>query len=237
MHWKRWLWATVKRSGFELNRARPDIASFLRSRDVRTVLDAGANIGQYGRYLRGIGYKGQIVSFEPVGEVFRRLKQRADRDGKWAAHQVGLGAQDGEATINVAANPVYSSILDVRDAARAFDERASALTSERIAIHTLHRYVAAAGATPIFLKVDTQGFERQVLAGCDLSDPRIVGVQLELPVIHLYEDTWSISEAIDFMAGEGFVIAQVDPVNYHREDPDAVVEIDCVFRRKSRLDS
>ena len=235
MQWKRWLRTALKRAGLEVSRAGPDVASFLRSRNVRTVLDVGANIGQYGEYLRSLGYREEIVSFEPVRDVFAILRERAGPDPKWKVHPVGLGAEDGEATINVSANPVFSSILATRGAASRFDARAAPGRTETITIHTLDRYVARCEA-PIFIKIDTQGFERQVLAGCDLSNPDIVGIQLELPVIHLYAGTWSISEAIEHMAGKGFVISQLKPVNHHHMDRDALVEIDCVFRRRSELD-
>src|SRR5882672_4717902 len=55
------------------------------------VLDVGAHVGQYGRFLRNIGYTGHIVSFEPVRANFARLERRSERDAKWTIHRLALG--------------------------------------------------------------------------------------------------------------------------------------------------
>jgi hypothetical protein len=60
--------------------------------------------------------------------------------------------------------------------------------------------------------------------------PRLKGILMELPVIHLYEDTWQCHEALEFMAAAGFVPAQIHPVNYHSKDSVSHVEVDCLFR-------
>jgi len=85
--------------------------------------------------------------------------------------------------------------------------------------------------TNFFLKIDTQGFEQEVLAGSSGSLPKMLGIQLELPIVHLYDGTWSLSEAFAFMSANGFVLSQVRPVNYSPQDPASLVEIDAIFRR------
>jgi hypothetical protein len=83
----------------------------------------------------------------------------------------------------------------------------------------------------VFLKIDTQGYERLMLEGAREALTKIVGVQLELPLVHLYNDTWSLADALAYMDQRGFVLAQLSPVNWLKEDPVSVVEIDGIFRR------
>jgi hypothetical protein len=89
----------------------------------------------------------------------------------------------------------------------------------------------------ILIKIDTQGFERQVIEGGSKTVARSKGVLMEVPIIALYNNSWRLSEAIEYMDGIGFVPTQIDPVNYHPMDRQALVEIDCLFRpRDQRLD-
>ena len=57
------------------------------------------------------------------------------------------------------------------------------------------------------------------------------GVLLELPIIHLYQDTWAFSQAVEYMAAAGFMISQLSPVSFDSKDDVSLVEVDCLFRR------
>jgi hypothetical protein len=84
----------------------------------------------------------------------------------------------------------------------------------------------------VFLKIDTQGFEQRVLEGARRSLEHICGLLLELPIVHLYENTWTFREALAYLENAGFVLSQVQPTNYLTVDPVSIVELDCVFRRR-----
>ena len=219
------------------DRADPGLMDFLRSRDVDVVLDVGANEGQFGQKLRRLGYAGRIVSFEPLLAMFARLKGHADADGRWDCHHCALGGADGEAAINVSEDTAFSSILPQSPQARVFDNRAAVSRTEVVTVRRLDGLGEAVGGSRVFLKIDTQGFEREVLAGATSVLPRVAGLQLELPVVHLYEGAWSMAEALARLAELGFVLAQVAPVNHRRNDPVSLLEIDGVFRRRDEGDA
>jgi hypothetical protein len=75
-----------------------------------------------------------------------------------------------------------------------------------------------------------------VLDGAREALTQIVGVQLELPLVHLYRHTWSLADALAYLDEVGFVLAQVDPFNWLGEDPVSAVEVEAVFRRRDRVD-
>src|SRR5215210_642812 len=103
----------------------PGLIDFLEARSIDLVFDVGANDGHFGLWLRECGYRGRIVSFEPIRAVFDLLKARADEDGDWEAHPVALGERPGKAVINVAELSVFSSLLRHRAAATTFDPAAA----------------------------------------------------------------------------------------------------------------
>jgi FkbM family methyltransferase len=213
-----------------------DIFDFIEDRGIDVVIDVGANIGQFGESLRAGGYRGRIVSFEPIASAFQVLSKVAREDGNWEVNHCGLGAASGAARLNVSELSVFSSILGSTSVASLHDNRMAVDHIEEISIRTLDE-VAAEIEGKVFLKVDTQGYERQVIEGGRQTMPRVLGIMLELPVIHVYEGVWQFHEAIRFMDEAGFVPAQILPVGYHTVDKVSAVEFDCLFRPKGQVDS
>jgi FkbM family methyltransferase len=214
-----------------------DVMDFIRSRNIRVILDVGANVGQFGETMRAKGYRGKIVSFEPISAVYRVLAAKAAADGNWQANNFALGAKAQRTTIHVSRLSVYSSILRSTDAATRFDDDAVVKRDETIEVRTLDD-ICPDLSEPTLLKIDTQGYEQQVLEGARRVLPGMAAVLMELPIIHLYEGNWQFHEAVAFMAGVGFVPAQIHPVNYHSADDVSLVEVDCLFRpRDERLDA
>ena len=216
--------------GFEIQKS-PGQSDFLWSRNVNLVLDVGANQGQYARDLRSQGYKGRIFSFEPASGPFERLSRRAAHDANWQIFNCAVGAVAGSAEIHVTRNSVYSSLRPQTAMISDFSKKSQIVGTESVDVITLDA-LDLASEDRIFLKIDTQGFEQEVLAGATQVLQRCVGVQLELPVEHLYQDVWSFSEAIVFMDELGFVPAQFRMVNPLHDDPVSGIEFDCIFRRK-----
>ena len=83
----------------------------LSTHEVTLVFDVGANVGQYATELRTLGYRGRIVSFEPLPDAFAELERVARHDPLWEAVNIGLGDTERPATINRSANSYSSSLL------------------------------------------------------------------------------------------------------------------------------
>ena len=209
----------------------PSLEHFLTSRDIDLVIDVGANVGQFARALRGAGYQGKIISFEPTTDAFLILAEIASQDTKWQVHKLAVGAAPGKATINVSENSVFSSITSLTTYGKAFDLSAKVVKQETVDVITLDGFVKLEDGARMFLKIDTQGFEQQVLMGAQRLLINCFGVLLELPVMHLYEGVWRFEEAVHFMRTNGFLLSQVRPVSTLKDDSASAVELDCVFRR------
>lgn len=226
----------LRRMGLEIRRAGPgrfpDLADFLAARQVAVVLDIGANRGQFGTALRKRGYRGQIVSFEPIEAVYREIEAVAARDGNWKTHHLALGAAPGRAVLNVSRDSEFSSMLDQSPAALRYHTETVVIGREQVSVACLDDIYAMPASGAVFLKVDTQGYERFVLDGAREVLRQVVGVQMELPIVHLYENSWSLTEALTYMDDAGFALAQVLPISWLKEDRVSAVEIDAVFRRK-----
>ncbi len=180
---------TMNRIGVDLHRYRPQqsgigrLARMLSAHNVDTVLDVGANIGQFAVGLRHAGYKGQIVSFEPLSAVHAQLMRNSKRDKNWKiGPQVALGDSEGELTIHVSKNLVSSSALKMLGAHISAAPDSVYVGSEQVRVCPLDSIAATylSASTSAFLKIDTQGYEQYVLDGAKESLKKIKGIQLEL---------------------------------------------------------
>jgi FkbM family methyltransferase len=225
---------TIRALGYDLRQKRPELIEFLKDRKINLVLDVGANAGQFGAALRADGYSGAIISFEPAGVPFQELLQRTTDDGRWIAHKVALGDCRGRVKLNVSRSHTFSSVLSQTPNAFAFERNSVVDHVEEVDVARLDDVCEIKPQDRVFLKVDTQGFEEQVLNGARVTLSSVLGVLLELPLVHMYEQVWSFEQALRFMDSAGFVLAQIQPVNFlWRQDPVSVSELDCVFRRKT----
>jgi len=228
---KEFIQRRLRRVGVDVEsaRIRPTVIDFVVDRGIDVVLDVGANVGQFAGSLRSNGYRGKLISFEPVGSAYQALATTAKADGNWEAHNFALGAVEETATINVSDASVFSSILTSTSVATDYTHAAAVTHTEAIEVRRLDDVLPTVPANTL-LKIDTQGYERQVLDGARHALSMVKGVLLELPIIHLYQGTWQFHEALAYMAGAGFVVAQIHPVNFHHVDEMSLLEVDCLFR-------
>lgn len=215
-------------------RSSPLICSFKRF-GIDLVLDVGANQGQFATEIRSCGYAGNIVSFEPLSDAHGRLMQASNTDEKWEVFpRCALGDRDGEVEveINIAGNSLSSSILPMLELHRIAapdskyqgSEIAPLKTLDSVAKSYLKRFHAP------FLKIDTQGFEWQVLNGACDSLPLVQGVLVELSIVKLYEGQHLWLDLIARLEAQGFVLWAFEPVFSDPRD-GRTLQVDGVFYR------
>jgi len=191
------------------------LAKQLQSRRVNVVFDVGANSGQFTTGLRKAAYQGNIISFEPLSGPFSLLESKASNDPLWDCRQCALGDFDGTISINVAGNAgASSSALPMLKSHQDAFPPANYVGTEDVQIRRLDS-IAPEFLRPTdlcFLKIDVQGFEKQVLAGgqSTLNDG-CVGMQLELSIVPLYEGGLLIRDAFDIAYSMGFTLTGLLP--------------------------
>ncbi|EFQ82060.1 methyltransferase, FkbM family [Aeromicrobium marinum DSM 15272] len=220
------------RRGFELRRhSAVRRQSVLTRHGVDLVLDVGAAGGGYGSSLRAFGYTGDIVSFEPLSTPFADLGAVIAGDPRWTARNVALGQEAGEVVINVASNSTSSSILPMLDAHVDAAPQVTYVGTETVTVARLDdeaREVVAGHRRP-FLKIDTQGFEREVLAGGADTVAACVGLQLELSLVPLYGGGMLIDEAVSWAYDHGFRMVGLE--QGYAAPTGEILQIDGVFVR------
>ncbi len=175
---------------------------------VDLVVDGGANRGQYAALLRASGWRGPILSIEPIPELRDALARRAGSDPAWRiATAVALGAEAGRAVLEVSAESDMSSLLP--RTARLERLSPSSRPVRRIEVPVVRLdalpEVVESQASRIFLKLDLQGYEGPALEGARGLLSRILGLQLELTLVPLYEGETPWRRMIERVEAMGYV--------------------------------
>lgn len=204
---------TFRKFGIEIKKYMPgsshmgSMQALLTYNKIDLVLDVGANVGQYAQMLRACGYQGRIVSFEPLASAHDTLLKLSKADALWdIAPRMALGAEEGEVEINVSANSVSSSIVGMLDMHVQSVPESRYVARERVSLRRLDNVVTPylGNSRSILLKIDTQGFELQVLQGAQELLAKIKGLQLELSLVPLYEGETLYLDMINKINGLGF---------------------------------
>lgn len=204
-----------------------------RSGKIGFLLDVGANDGEYSRLLRSeLGYRGPIVSFEPLSGVFAKLEAASRNDPEWRALNHALGAVETEATIHVAGNSYSSSLLPMLDSHREALPQSTPVGSETIRVRRLDDVMSELPPWPGrgYLKIDTQGFEAQVLEGGAATLRRIDYVEMELSLVPLYAGQALFPELCTTMRGMGFVLRALEPA-FRDGRTGELLQLDGLFVR------
>lgn len=230
---------TANRFGIDIHRYRlqtPEsarLAAMLASHGVNLVFDVGANIGQFSQSLRAAGYKGRLISFEPLSIAHAQLLRVSQGAVQWEiAPRVAVGEREGEIDMHVAGNSFSSSALDMLDSHSKVAPGSAYVGSERVRLSRLDTLAPdyLRPDTVPFIKIDTQGYEDKVLNGATDLLGRVSGLQLELSFVPLYEGQQLFDPLVERLRALGFSIWAIWPGIC---DPHSgrMLQVDAIFFR------
>jgi FkbM family methyltransferase len=198
--------------------------------NINCVLDVGANTGQFATRLRRLGYRGWIHSFEPNHEAFRVLEEIHRNDPLWRGYPIALGSARETRPFYVHPNSSLSSFL-------LPTQGSSNVAATTVAVQRLDDIVdiivSGLPDPKILLKLDTQGWDLEVVRGAETTLRCVLALLSEVSVQPLYERMTPYHEALEFYGDLGFVLYDMTVIN--RAPDDTVVECDCLLIRRPAL--
>jgi FkbM family methyltransferase len=208
------------------------LALALEGARVERVLDVGANVGQYARRLRAAGWRGDILSFEPLLDIRAALEAAAADDPAWeVAPAVAVGAAVGAGMFERSNESDMSSLRPQTERLRALSPSSAVAEVLDVEVRPLGALVTPRHAGErLFLKIDVQGGEDAVLDGVGPLWARLVGIQLELALTRLYEGERGYLETCARLESLGFRLALVLP-GYFDGKLRRQLQFDGVFLR------
>lgn len=176
------------------------------------LIDIGANEGQYAQNILDDGYSGHIISFEPLLDAHKKLQNISRRYNNWSVESpVAIGAEQSETLINVSGNSVSSSLLEMEKVHSDAENKSKYVATQHTSVVPLNSYTNKLAAYKnIYLKIDTQGYEMQVLTGLGSVLSKIDFIQLEVSFVELYTGQYLHPHIDDWMGKNGFRIWSID---------------------------
>lgn len=223
--------------GLHVTHSRNTLAAMRRQLLARnpgvTVLDVGANVGDYALLLRDEGFRGAIVSFEPLEVPYATLASRCAADPLWRCARVAVGAADEELEMHVSGNVVSSSLL--RPAPMTSGVSTAIAPVRTVAtpvarLDTLRGTLWPADAR-CWLKADVQGYESAVLDGAAATLARTDVVEIELSLVPLYEGQALLHDVLGWLAGAGFRTVWIERALTH-PSTNELLQVDALLVRE-----
>lgn len=203
---KKLLIKLLKTFGYHLEKENNVLkGAWLDRLDIVTVLDIGANRGQFAKEIIGILPQARILSFEPIPNIFDDLKNNL-KGLNAEAYNYAVGEKKGNIEINISNTDESSSLLGMADLHKDTYSGSSYIDKQEVAMDTLDNLLADKNIKEnIFLKIDVQGYEKNVLAGATETLAKTSVIMLESIFNPLYEDQWIFDELLMFLTKNDFV--------------------------------
>jgi FkbM family methyltransferase len=227
----------LQRRGFDVVRypvpspEQRHLVALFAGLEIGCVFDVGAHVGHYGAMLRQFGYDGRIVSFEPVAANAEALRQRGD--ASWTIVEAAVGNETGRRRIRLAGGDQQHSFLSPSEyGSRLLSDQIATVGEAEVDVVRIDDVFAdyARPGEQVFLKVDTQGWDSEVLRGAERSLESIAALQFELTLQPTYEGQPDYLELLAWVRERGFAPTGIFPFF---SDPNLLlVEADCVCRRR-----
>ena len=225
--------------GYDITKFTPESHPLARRKqifdayEIDTVLDIGANTGQFARQIRNdLGYTKRIISFEPLGSAFEVLKLNSEGDPNWKVINIALGDTETKQEINVAANSYSSSLLDILPSQLKAAPESRTIGQEEIEVKRLDTIFDdfCKPTDKIYMKLDTQGFEGTVLKGAEVSLKQIDTLHMEMSLLPLFEGELLFHEMCSLMYDKGYLLIAIEP-GISDQESGQLLQVDGIFHR------
>ena len=211
------------------------LQQLLKTHSIESVIDVGANIGQFGSELRDLGYSGEIHSFEPNPTCYKQLANRVSSDPRWKVYCEGVGSAPGTTKLHIFKDNTFGSFHRINQTgSNLYGGLVEETETVNVSVTTLDsaftRILGGSETRSILIKSDTQGHDIEVLRGASRLLALAKVVVTEAPNISIYHDTESFSLLWQTLSDAGFVLSGLSPIGNRTSDL-ALIEFDCFFVR------
>lgn len=233
---KKALIRVVNLLGFQIYKSDLVLAgSWLQKLNINSVIDVGANKGQFMLKINSLLPNASIYSFEPLPSIFKILEEKSIK-GKSTVFNMALGNSTGQVEMNLSGIDESSSLLDMEDVHKEAYQGSEYVSKVQVQLEKLDTVLSNENLQDnILLKIDVQGYEKDVLLGGEQTLAKARVVLLEAIFNPLYKGQWIFSELLQFMEERDFVFHGFSDQGYA---PASRIPMyaDALFVRKEDLD-
>lgn len=184
------------------------------NRSLSTVVDIGANRGQFALAVRAIS-GAKVVSFEPLPVAAKVFQNIFSDDSSVRLHVVAIGEKSEKKQIHLSARDDSSSLLEIGEAQPSFFPGTHEVGTLEVRVGTLDEFISKEEIVrPAMLKLDVQGFELQALAGCKSLISNFDYIYCECSFVELYKEQKLAADVIEYLHNLGFIFSGIYNPSY-----------------------
>lgn len=197
----------------------------------KTVLDVGANVGQFAVAASKLFPGVKVHSFEPSPSSFKKLCENVSNLPNVTAYPIALGDSEREVMLHINEYPQSSSILPLTQAHREAFPKAKVISRLPVQSKTLAKILSKIKLRPpVLLKLDVQGYEAQVIRGARERMKSFKYVVLEASFKPMYVGETVFADLIPLLGSHGFTFQC--PVGWLTDSKtDEILQMDALFIR------
>ncbi len=198
---------------------------------LQTVVDIGANRGQFALAARHHAPGAYIIAFEPLVEPAEVFREVFRKDAKVELHLCAIGSQQGDALMYISGADDSSSLLPITDLQTRLFPGTQESSTRRVTVTPLEKALFPQQiVSPALLKIDVQGYELQVLKGGKSLLGCFDFLLVECSYKTLYNGQALAGEVLRYLGEAGFVLVQ--RFNLLCDENGEPIQADFFLRRK-----
>jgi FkbM family methyltransferase len=202
----------------------------LRHLTCKTIVDIGANRGQFALAAHALVPEATIFSFEPLSAPARKFRQLFDGNRRVRFHQFAVGPIRSTAEIHVSQCDDSSSLLPMGELQEKIYPGTAEIRVEKVQVVTLSDVLSAADIeSPALLKLDVQGYELETLKGCLDLLHCFTYAYVECSFVEFYRGQAFADDIVAFLQGQDFGLAGIYNLSY--DSSGQALQGDFFFRR------
>lgn len=200
----------------------------------RTVIDIGANIGEWSEMADALFQPEHLILFEPQSCYADTLKERSKASAcSWTIRREALGDRIENGELRITTNRAASSLLPPMTDGLPANFEVCQTQTENIAIQSLDAlYESGVLKECQLMKIDVQGFESKVILGGEKFMKRVERLVVEVSLRPVYQGQPLLPEIMETCGRLGFILDDISEAS--RSWPDGVLwQVDLWFIRRS----
>ena len=225
----------LNKLGYNLVYYRSPMETTIIPLDIKTIIDIGANTGDYAKEMRKLFPQSTIYSFEPLSSCFEALNLTMANDKNFKSYNTALGNEKGTTAINKSSFHPSSSILTMSDIHKHLYPKSKDSQQETISITTLDDILEREPLKKnVLIKMDVQGFEDKVIVGGQTIIDQASVVIIETSFVSLYQNQPLFEDIYALMMDLGFMYYG-DLHRHYSKTTNRLIYEDSIFIKKADL--
>lgn len=189
--------------------------AIVRSTPIATLIDVGANVGQFSLLTRGLHRDARIIAFEPVRSCAETYLRLFEGDERVTLFECAAGAETAQADLHISRRVDSSSLLPITTVQTSSFAGTGEIATCKVGVHALDELIPVPQdlPKPIFVKIDVQGYELEALKGMRKLLSSAAYVYVELSFVEFYAGQPLAWQVVDWLSDAGFRLSGVNSVS------------------------